>query len=122
MAAHVFLLLRTLLAVVGIRDPRTAADNASALVGAIVAFIADAHKSAGAHVRVADGALAVAFLAETSHSCSGAAVWLSNKAHRKEAHCARSAGVVSIVVPNANNVGTAGIDKAAYICQAAFGT
>lgn len=47
-----------------VRDPFTAAHNAFVLVVAERALVADAYEGCGAHVRVADGAFAVAFVAE----------------------------------------------------------
>ena len=67
----ILLLLRALLAVVGIRDTSTTADDAAALEGAVVALVADANQGAGPHVRVADHALAVAFLAEPTDGDAG---------------------------------------------------
>merc|ERR1740133_452253 len=63
-AVPVFLLLCALLAVVCVRDPRPAADNAPSLVRPVVALVAYPHECAGPHVGVADGALAVALLTQ----------------------------------------------------------
>lgn len=49
-----------------IRDPFTAADDAFVLVVAEGAFVADAHEGRRSNVGVADGAFAVAFVAETA--------------------------------------------------------
>lgn len=57
----ILLLDGALLAVVGVGHAGPPADDAAALVGAVVALVADAHQRAGPHVRVADHALAIAF-------------------------------------------------------------
>ena len=62
---------RTLKAVERIRDPFAAADDALVLVVAKGAFVADAREGGGADVGVADGALAVAFVAEAADVDSG---------------------------------------------------
>ena len=54
---------RALETVEGIGDALATAHNALVLVVAKGALVADAGKGRGAHVRVADGALAVAFVA-----------------------------------------------------------
>ncbi|GMR39958.1 hypothetical protein PMAYCL1PPCAC_10153, partial [Pristionchus mayeri] len=53
-----------LLAVVGVRDAGAAADHASALVRPVVALVTNAHHRARAHVRVADHATTIAFVAQ----------------------------------------------------------
>jgi len=53
-------------AVKGVGDALAAADDALVLVVAEAALVADANKRCGAHVGVADGALAVAFVAEAA--------------------------------------------------------
>ena len=57
---HVFLELRALLAVVGVRNAGPAADDAASALAPIVALVADADERRRAHERVADDALAVA--------------------------------------------------------------
>lgn len=52
------------MAVEGVADPLAAADDALVLVVAEAALVADAHERRGPYVRVADGALAVALVAE----------------------------------------------------------
>ena len=68
-ATYVLLLLRALLAVVGIGDARLATDDAATLIGAVVALVADTHEDARPHVGVADGALAVALFAQAANRC-----------------------------------------------------
>lgn len=58
---HVLLELRALLAVVRVRHPGPAADDAPPALRAVVALVADAHERGRANERVADDALAVAF-------------------------------------------------------------
>ena len=70
-AVSILFLLRTLSTIVGVRDARPAADDASALVGAVVALVADAYERAGPHVGVADDAFAVALLAEAPDGDAG---------------------------------------------------
>eukprot|EP00446_Apocalathium_sp_SHHI-4_P029552 CAMPEP_0177223722 /NCGR_PEP_ID=MMETSP0367-20130122/38634_1 /TAXON_ID=447022 ORGANISM="Scrippsiella hangoei-like, Strain SHHI-4" /NCGR_SAMPLE_ID=MMETSP0367 /ASSEMBLY_ACC=CAM_ASM_000362 /LENGTH=168 /DNA_ID=CAMNT_0018673707 /DNA_START=206 /DNA_END=709 /DNA_ORIENTATION=- len=70
-AIPVLLALTALLAVVGVRDASTSADHAAPLVAAVVAFVADPRKGAGPDVRVADDALAIALLAETTDGDAG---------------------------------------------------
>lgn len=65
----IFFLDGALLAVVGVRHSGPPADDAAALVGAVVTLVTDAHQGAGPHVRVADHALAVTFFTESS-DCS----------------------------------------------------
>jgi len=60
----VLLEARALVAVEGVADALAAADDALVLVVAEAALVADAHQRRGPHVRVADGALAVALVAE----------------------------------------------------------
>ena len=57
---------RTLKAVERIADALAAAHHAFVLVVAEAALVADAHERGGPHVAVADGAFAVAFVAEAS--------------------------------------------------------
>lgn len=59
MATYIFFLDGALLAVVGIGHSGPPADDAAALVGAVVTLVTDAHQGAGPHVRVADHALAI---------------------------------------------------------------
>ena len=68
-ATYVLLLLRALLAVVGIGDAWLATDDAATLIGAVVALVADTHEDARPHVGVADGALAVALFAQAANRC-----------------------------------------------------
>lgn len=63
-AVAVLLLLRALLAVVGVGDADAAADDAPPLERAVVALVAHADERARPDVRVADHALAVALLAQ----------------------------------------------------------
>jgi hypothetical protein len=67
----VLLLLRALLAVVGVRDAHAAADDAPPLERPVVALVADADQRARPHVRVADDALAVALLAQPPDGDAG---------------------------------------------------
>lgn len=62
----VLLEARALEAVEGVADALAAADDAFVLVVAEAALVADAHHCRGAHVAVADGAFAVAFVAEAA--------------------------------------------------------
>ena len=62
---------RTLEAIEGVRDAFAAADNALVLVVAEGAFVADAGEGGGAHVRVAHGTFAVAFVAEAADGYAG---------------------------------------------------
>lgn len=62
----IFLLDRAFLAVVSVRDSGSAADHATALVRAVIALVAYSHQGAGSHVRIADHAFPVAFLAQSS--------------------------------------------------------
>lgn len=62
---------RTLKTVESVGDAFAAADDAFVLVIAERAFVADAHKRCGAHVGVADGALAIAFVAEAADGDAG---------------------------------------------------
>lgn len=66
-AVSVLLEQSALLAVVGVRNAGATADHTPALVGAVVALVADANQRTRPHVRVADHALAIALLAETSY-------------------------------------------------------
>lgn len=65
-AVPVLLESRALEAVESVRDAFAAAHDALVLVVAERALVADAYESGGAHVGVADRALAVAFVAETA--------------------------------------------------------
>lgn len=51
---HIFLLDGALFTVVGIRYSGSAADDAAPLIGAVVAFITDAHQRAWPHIGVTD--------------------------------------------------------------------
>ncbi|CAM6108517.1 unnamed protein product [Calypogeia fissa] len=62
----VLLLLRAFFAVVSVGDAQPSANDAPALVRAIVALIANPNESARANVGIADDTLAVALLAETA--------------------------------------------------------
>lgn len=62
---------RALKAVESVRDALAAADDAFVLVVAEGAFVADAHEGRGADVGVADGAFAVAFVAEAAEGDAG---------------------------------------------------
>lgn len=70
-AVAVLLEARALEAVEGVGDALAAADDALVLVVAEAALVADAHERRGAHVRVADGALAVALVAEAADGDAG---------------------------------------------------
>ena len=82
-AVAVLLEARALEAVEGVRDALAAADDALVLVVAEAALVADADERRRADVRVADGALAVALVAEAADGDAGllaahdevAAVW-----------------------------------------------
>lgn len=65
-AVAVLLQNGALLAVVGVTDTGPAANDTPALVAAVVALVADSHQRRRSHQRVADDALAVAFLAEAA--------------------------------------------------------
>ena len=67
----VFLLLRTLFAVVSIRDPNPSAYSTPALERPVVAFVANTHQSAGTHVRITNHAFPVAFLTQSSDGNAG---------------------------------------------------
>ena len=58
-------------AVEGVGDALAAADDAFVLVVAEGAFVADAGEGRGPHVRVADGAFAIAFVAEAADGDAG---------------------------------------------------
>lgn len=62
---------RALEAVEGVGNALAAAYDALVLVVAKGAFVADARERRGAHVRVADGALAVAFVAQAPDGDAG---------------------------------------------------
>lgn len=57
----------TLKAIEGITDPLPTTHDTFVLVVAEAAFVADAHERCGTHIRVTDGAFAVAFVAEAAH-------------------------------------------------------
>ena len=61
----------TLEAIKRIRDPLTTTDDAFVLVVSKRTFVADADECGGADVAVADGAFAVAFVAEAAHGYAG---------------------------------------------------
>ena len=58
-------------AVKRVRDALAATDDAFVLIVAKGAFVADSHERGRAHVAVADGALAVAFVAQTAQGYAG---------------------------------------------------
>ena len=62
---------RALEAIKSVADPLAAAHDAFVLVVAEAALVADAHERGGAHVRVAHGAFAVAFVAEAAQGDAG---------------------------------------------------
>lgn len=68
--AHVLLHLAALLAVEGVRDALPPANDTSALEGAVVALVTDAHQSVGPYVAVADGALAITAFAKSTYGCA----------------------------------------------------
>lgn len=68
MQTHVFLLYSALLAIVSIRDARASANDASPLVGPVVTLVTNAHQGARPHIRVANHAFAITFLAKTPDS------------------------------------------------------
>lgn len=68
-STHVLLLLRALLAVVGVRRADAAANDTAAMVGAVVALVTDVHQRRWADVAVADDALAVALVAKPPNRC-----------------------------------------------------
>lgn len=70
-AVPVLLQPRALEAVEGVRDALAAAHDALVLVVPEAALVADAHQGRGPHVRVADGALAVALVAEPADGDAG---------------------------------------------------
>ena len=61
----------TLEAIKSIRDPLPTANHTLVLVVAERAFVADANEGCGAHVGVADGAFAIAFVAESPYRYTG---------------------------------------------------
>lgn len=65
--SYIFLLNRALFAVVCIRHARSTANDASALIRAVVAFITNSYQCARAHIGVANDTFAIAFLAQTSN-------------------------------------------------------
>lgn len=70
-AIAVLLQTRTFEAVEGVTDTLATADDAFVLVVAEGALVADSHQRGWAHVGVADGAFAVAFVAETADGDAG---------------------------------------------------
>lgn len=56
---YVFFLLRTLLAIISVRNAYPSADHATSRVRAVVALVAHTHQSSRPYVRVANNALAV---------------------------------------------------------------
>ncbi len=56
--------LRAFSTIIGIGNPRTAANHAPPLVGPIIALVADSNEGTGPHIRITDDAFAVAFFAE----------------------------------------------------------
>jgi hypothetical protein len=62
----IFFQSRAFKAVKGVGDPFSTTDDALVLVVTEGAFVADAGEGRGAHVGVADGAFAVAFVAEAA--------------------------------------------------------
>jgi len=69
-AISIFLLNRTLLAVICVGDSGAAVDDASALVRTIIALVADAHQGARPHIRVTNDTFSVALLAQASNGDS----------------------------------------------------
>lgn len=67
----ILLQTRTLEAIERIADPLATADNALILVVAEGALVADADEGGRAHVGIADGAFAIAFVAETADGDAG---------------------------------------------------
>lgn len=67
----ILLQTRTLEAIEGIADSLATADNALILVISEGAFVADADEGGWAHVGIADGAFAIAFIAETADGDAG---------------------------------------------------
>lgn len=67
----VLLQSRALKAVERVRDALAAAHNALVLVVSETALVTDAHEGRGPHVGIADGALAVALVAEPTYSYAG---------------------------------------------------
>lgn len=70
-AVAILLEARALEAVEGVADALAAADDALVLVVAEGALVADAHERGRAHVRVADGALAVALVTQPAERDAG---------------------------------------------------
>ena len=94
-ATHILLLLHTLLAVVGIRHARPAANGAAPCKGAKVALCAQAHRRVRAHVAVAHHALALAALAQLAHAgarllAAHDEVWVVARCHSGPAHAPKS--------------------------------
>jgi len=69
-AVSVFFLLCTLLAVVGIRDPLTAANHTAAFVRTVVTLVTNTDQCAGADVRIANHALTITFFTKSPNSYS----------------------------------------------------
>lgn len=61
MVTYVFLLNGALFTVVSVGNTWASANNTSALVGSVVALVADSHQSARPHVRITNDALSVTF-------------------------------------------------------------
>jgi len=70
-AIPILLEARTLKAVEGVRDALAAAHDAFVLVVAERAFVADSYQRCRPHVAVADGAFAVAFVAQPPDGDAG---------------------------------------------------
>ena len=70
-AISILLQPRALKAIESIRDPLPAANDTLVLVIAKRAFVANSHEGGRADVAVADGAFAVAFVAEASYCYAG---------------------------------------------------
>lgn len=62
---YVFLLDGALFAVVGIRHSWSSADDAAALIGAIVTLVTDSHQSARPHVGVTDDTFSITWEEES---------------------------------------------------------
>lgn len=61
---YIFLLYGALFAVVGIRHSWPSADDAAALIGAIVTLVTNSHQSARPHVGVTDDAFPITWEVE----------------------------------------------------------
>lgn len=95
LGASISILLKTctLKAVESVGNALATADDAFVLVVAKGAFVADAGECRGAHVRVADGALAVAFVAEAADGYAGLLA-----AHYEIGVMARHGGLILSIV------------------------